>query len=116
MKFIFSIMLNLFICIVNLLELSLINTLVPIPHYDLSFGLSFLGSIVTLFIAQVVSMLIALCFNNPKLRIIPLVAMLIFWADTFDIMPHRSIVYCIISILTFSLYLLLLNRYIFTND
>lgn len=112
MRIIIAVVLNVIISIIYLFGISLINSLVPIAHPDIAYGLTMITWTSMLFVVQVLLLLLLLFLGKNKFSFfIPLIIPCVYELSIIDVYPKRSFVWLFILLVLYILYYLFLIKY-----
>ena len=105
-----NILINAFVCIINLILTELLNMMFPLANCDVSYRLLICYGTLVLFLSQIISLLISQTRMNRILYLIPYLCIALYWKDTLVVLPHRTWIYLLISYLEVTIYLLILHK------
>jgi hypothetical protein len=113
MKLLISIIVNIVLCIIYMCGIEHINQYKPIALWDVSLGITFKYSVVTLFFSMFLEMLLDVYLKKKIVKIIPVICPLFYWISYYKIFPYRFLIFItfvIIIYTIYSLYLILINK------
>lgn len=97
---------NIVLCAGYLVCMDQINAYKPLEHWDVSMGITFRFSLVTLFVTLFAGMLIAFYTEKKSLLWLPVILPILYWMDCRAVLPYRSVAFTGLNIAIYSIYIL----------
>ena len=109
MKAFYYFCLNILTCIFFYLSIDLINMMFPLFKYDISYGLLICYGVLVLFASQTLNLLIYRMRFSKYLYSMSYLFVILYWKDSFAVMPYRTFVYLLSSCAFVTIYIWFLN-------
>lgn len=117
MKITIAFVLNVAICIIYLLGMSLINRLAPLLHPNVAYGLAMIVCAGILFTIQILLLLLLLFWSRNKfIFFIPLIIPCAYELSILEVYPKRSLVWLLMLLILYTCYYLFLMKYVLPDN